>query len=331
MAKQRSDDRQSPVVTIGDFPLACAGIEAGDFAGPGDGWREGESERPNWDRFFDYCDGVIRTALVVPADPAGRSRGLPPGNLGRAIGDAHVAVSRRQASRLVRDARPQQGGRYDPAGSAATGRVGDRNAGADGRRLRAALSGRRPRVRRPAVLADLESRVERRSYAVFFLRWFENQSFGQIASTLSLTPEQALARHHRESDVSSDRRGARRSRPGQGMIDKCSDRWSGDMPSRRSGRSTDAAGERRHDPSRAPELLPRTATLPLVSRHAATSAFTRPASGPRTPPRRGPRHRRRDATRGRFPESRTSPTADVIARAGRARGRNLGRSFPKSA
>ncbi len=189
MALQRfaMSGSQPPVVACGDFPLPGAGDVGGD----------GESDRSDWDRFYAYCDGVIVIALDrQPIQPADREdcrqeiwADLLASRMSRFRGGSLAAwlttLARNKAIDTIRRARRQPVGLaivaleragVDPAGSCP----------ADERRSVVRLA-----------LAELEGQIEQRSYAVFFLRWFEHQSFGQIASALSLTPEQARARHHR--------------------------------------------------------------------------------------------------------------------------------------
>ena len=279
MAKQSFDGWQTAEVEFGDFPPPGAGDAGGEPDGTGNLGGEGESDRSDWDRFFAYCDRVIVAALA-PANPASRSGGLPPGDLGRAPGHANVAVSRRQPGRLVGDARPQQGDRHDPrARRHAVGLTIEAT-----ERAVVDPAGLCPADEPGSVvwqaLSELERLIEQRSYAVFFLRWFERMSFGQIAGALSLTPEQARAASPHESEVPSDRREASRSRPGQGMIDDSPPRPRGNVRSRRSGRSMDLAGDQHQDQSGGREFCRPRHAATLVLRRTVTCGRTR-----RCPPR----------------------------------------------
>jgi RNA polymerase sigma factor (sigma-70 family) len=178
---------QTAEVAFGEFPLRGAG----DWGG------ECEPDRSDWDRFFSYCDRVIVSALACQAiQPADRDdcrqeiwTELLATRVSRYRGGSLTAWLRTLAPNKAIDTIRRA--RRRPVGLATDA-------------IDRAVVDTRPRCpaeeRRSVVwqaLADLERRVEERSYAVFFLRWFEHQSFAQIAGALSLTPEQARARHHR--------------------------------------------------------------------------------------------------------------------------------------
>jgi len=158
---------------------------------------EREPDWADWDRFYAYCDGWIVTALerqpIQPADREDCRQEIWAELLATRMSRFHggslaawlVTLARNKAVDTIRRARRQ------PIGSAIESL--EQTAG-DPRAL-GPVEERRSVVWQ--ALADLERRVEQRSYAVFYLRWFERLSFGQIAGALSLTPEQARARHHR--------------------------------------------------------------------------------------------------------------------------------------
>jgi len=198
MAKQSFDGWQTAAVACGDFPLPGAGDAAGgEPDGTGNLGGEGESDRSDWDRFFAYCDRVIVAALArQPIQPADREDcrqeiwvELLATRMSRFHGGSLAAwlgtLARNKAIDTIRWARRHAVGSSIEAMERA---VGD-------------PAGPCPADEPVSVvrlaLAELERQIEQRSYAVFFLHWFERQSFGQIAGALSLTPEQARARHHR--------------------------------------------------------------------------------------------------------------------------------------
>jgi len=198
MAAQVFDGWQTAAVACEDFPLPGVGNAAGEPDGTGNLGGEGESDRSDWDRFFAYCDRVIVTALqrqpIQPADRENCSQEiwveLLATRMSRFRGGSLAAwlgtLARNKAMDTIRRARRRHvvGSSIEAMERAVVDPAGPCPAD-------------EPVSLVWLALADLERRVEQRSYAVFFLRWFEHQSFGQIAGALSLTPEQARARHHR--------------------------------------------------------------------------------------------------------------------------------------
>jgi RNA polymerase sigma factor (sigma-70 family) len=197
MAKQSFDGWQTAEVEFGDFPPPGAGDAGGEPDGTGNLGGEGESDRSDWDRFFAYCDGVIVAALarqpIQPADQedchqeiwvellATRMSRFRGGSLAAWLG----TLARNKAIDTIRRARRHAVGlAIEATERAVVDPAGLCPADEPGSVVWQALS-------------ELERQIEQRSYAVFFLRWFERMSFGQIAGALSLTPEQARARHHR--------------------------------------------------------------------------------------------------------------------------------------
>jgi RNA polymerase sigma factor (sigma-70 family) len=162
---------------------------------------EGEPDLGDWERFHAYCDGVIVTALErQPIQPADREdcrqeiwADLLASRVSRFRGGSLAAwlttLARNKAIDTIRRARRQ------PMGSA----IESLERAAAVTPAPCPVDEQVSTVR--LALAELERRIEQRSYAVFFLRWFEHQSFAQIAGALSLTPEQARARHHRTKAV----------------------------------------------------------------------------------------------------------------------------------
>jgi RNA polymerase sigma factor (sigma-70 family) len=197
MAEQRFDGWRTAKALSGDVSLTGTGDAAGEPHGMGYFGGEAESDRSDWDRFFAYCDRVIVNALerqpIQPADRddcrqeiwvellATRMSGFHGGSLAAWL----ATLSRNKAVDTIRRSRRHPVGLaiemlepavVDPAGP---------------------CSPDEPAAVVWQALAELERRIEQRSYAVFFLHWFERLSFVQIAGALNLTPEQARARHHR--------------------------------------------------------------------------------------------------------------------------------------
>lgn len=172
----------------------------GGFSPPGGDLRGDDSDRWNWDHFYEFCEGTIRTALAFrPIQQADREdccqdiwvellstrmskfRG---GNLRSWL----AALARNKAIDLVRR------GRRHPVGlvfDAEVGTPGDHDGPCPADEARAVVW---------STLATLEPHVEPRSFLVFFLRWIEGWSFVEIADALDLTPGQARSRHHRTKE-----------------------------------------------------------------------------------------------------------------------------------
>ena len=217
MAEQCVDGWQSDEVAFGDFHGRGTADAAGGPDGTGNRGGECEPDLMDWDRFYTYCDRVIVIALSrQPIQPADRDdcrqeiwANLLASRMLRYRGGSLAAwlttLARNKAIDTIRRARRH------PVGLAI-------------KALERAVSdpaGPCPADEPAAVvlpaLAELERRIEERSYAVFFLRWFDRQSFGQIAGALSLSPQQARAGTiaRRRNSVKLSR--ARRSRPDQGI------------------------------------------------------------------------------------------------------------------
>jgi RNA polymerase sigma-70 factor (ECF subfamily) len=197
MAEQRFDGWRTAKAVSGDVSLSGKGDAAGEPHRMGYFGGKGESDRSDWDRFFAYCDRVIVNALerqpIQPADRddcrqeiwvellATRMSGFHGGSLAAWLG----TLSRNKAVDTIRRSRRHPVGlaieMLEPADADTA-----RPCPAD-----------EPAAVVWQALAELERRIEHRSYAVFLLHWFERLSFVQIASALNLTPEQARARHHR--------------------------------------------------------------------------------------------------------------------------------------
>jgi RNA polymerase sigma factor (sigma-70 family) len=174
-----------------------AQVQNGGGPWPGAAEPASEPDFTDWERFYGYCDGVIVTALkrqpLQLADREDCRQEIWASLLATQVSGFHggslaawlKTLARNKAIDTMRRARRQ------PVGCAIEAME----------RAVVAPTGSCPADELVSVvrkaLADLERRVEPRSYAVFCLRSFEHQSFGQIAGALSLTPEQARARHHR--------------------------------------------------------------------------------------------------------------------------------------
>ncbi len=169
---------------------------AGRADPPADGAGD-ECDRSDWDRFYAFCDGAMKSALasrrLQPADQedccqeiwvellATRMSRFRGGSLRSWL----AALARNKAVDVVRrDRRHPVGLLADPEARAAV----DLDA-------RCAVDESRSMVW--SALAALERQVEPRSFLVFFLRWVEGWSFVEIAENLRLTPGQARLRHHR--------------------------------------------------------------------------------------------------------------------------------------
>lgn len=188
MTEEWFDARQSTGMGTGGFPPA--GPE-----GLGD-----ESDRSDWDRFYEFCEGAIRTALAFrslqQADREDCCQDIWVELLVTRMSRFHGGNLRSWLATLARNKaidtfrrgrRHQVGLSIDMEGMTPVDHAGP--CPADESRS----------VVWPA-LAVLERQVEPRSFLVFFLRWIEGWSFGEIADALGLTPEQARSRHHRTKE-----------------------------------------------------------------------------------------------------------------------------------
>jgi RNA polymerase sigma factor (sigma-70 family) len=197
MGDQRFGGRRSEQMSLGDFPCLATEEAASQRNDKRDRAGKGEPGLMDWDRFYTYCDEVIVIALArQPIQPADREdcrqeiwADLLASRMSLFRGGSLAAwlttLARNKAIDTIRRARrhPVKSATAEPVGAIADPAV-------------PCPADERVSVVRQA-LAELERKIEQRSYAVFFLRWFESQSFVQIAGALSLTPEQARARHHR--------------------------------------------------------------------------------------------------------------------------------------
>ena len=196
MAEQHFDGWPTTAAASEDFALPGTGDTSGEPEGTGDLEGRGEADRVNWSHFFDYCDRVIVTALArQPIQAADRDDcrqeiwvDLLRTRLSRFHGGSLVtwleALARNKAIDKLRwSSRHPVGFANATIGLAD---VGPSKPGSDDRDSAV-----------QAALAQLEEQIDRRSYAVFFLRSTERLPFSQIANALGLTPEQDRARHHR--------------------------------------------------------------------------------------------------------------------------------------
>ncbi len=197
MAEQCFDGWRCEKVAFGDFRGRRTGDAAGEPDRVGNRGGEFEPDLMDWDRFYRYCDRVIVTALKrQPIQAADREdccqeiwTDLLASRMSQFRGGSMAAwlttLARNKAIDAIRRTRRL------PIGLASEKLE----------RAVASTAAPCPADERVSVvrlaLAELECRIEQRSYAVFFLRWFEDRSFGEIACALSLTPEQARARYHR--------------------------------------------------------------------------------------------------------------------------------------
>jgi RNA polymerase sigma factor (sigma-70 family) len=166
----------------------------------GEGGTGGGFDGSDWDRFYAFCDGAIRTALASrPLQPADREdcrqeiwMELLATRMSRFRGgDLRswlAALARNKAVDAVRRSRRR------PVGLAIDPET--RPAGP----FEGPCAADESRSLVWSALAALERRVETRSFLVFFLRWIEGWSFIEIAAHLGLTPEQARLRHHRTKE-----------------------------------------------------------------------------------------------------------------------------------